>query len=753
MTSNDWQERVLTDAELQVTLAKLGALDAMQVLQRQLELRSAQHSQAPVLRDEVSNHLELGLTDVVPIAEPFDPLVEPVAIEVDPPVAPITAPVEPAAVTNNPQADIAANLNALFSSRQHVNFEAKPPLELKPVEPKFDYAPIPLESDTKSFFIPTFANPLPDTQSIEVVTPIAQHGTDTETPKNQLSPAVESPETSLPQPLQLDVTELPSAEEAVTAYEEAGTTSTPQPTLVDEVILEVGGEPVDFDLVTPTAEVPEVAPQVVEDSLPIAIPVNPDTARVPELQAKPIRETETVTGRSAFGALIATWNGTGNLLFLIAAGFTAAALHFNLISTLAGAFGAMAAAGFGFGTAALSARRGRQPQATISRAAFGVRGAIAPLALVLIAKYAATAVAAIATAFAVIWFFPGLPTLLKVGGFTLDIFAVVLTALLIVATVVTIMGAAARFLVTAVVAGTTIAWVLSIAATAAVVHPVTIGLGGGVQAGNALTLASVLFILVSIVWGTTAADETPNLRSDIVAPKLIAAGLLSHAFIGTLAVFAGFAFYSIDVPVLKGPFFGAVFAILAVLALSHQIRRSADSFSGFGLRGTRWWVVVGSSVLVAVAGIFAHLFIADNDLKAAAISLLPVAGVPVVSWLAIYGVDSILRREDYHEISLLRDYGFYGRVRLMNLAGWTVALIIGLGFVQSNVAAFTWLGYLARPLGLSTAGTPASTGVWIAFFIGLITPLLTIRQIQEQEAEGRALQERHKELINVLGEL
>jgi hypothetical protein len=147
------------------------------------------------------------------------------------------------------------------------------------------------------------------------------------------------------------------------------------------------------------------------------------------------------------------------------------------------------------------------------------------------------------------------------------------------------------------------------------------------------------------------------------------------------------------------------------------------------------------------------LFVDPADLGPAVESLLPVAGVPVIAWLATYGVDTVLRRDEYHEVSLLRDYGFYGRVRVVNLTGWLLATAVGLGFVESLVPGFTWLGYLAHPLGYSATGLQADTGVWIAFAIGVIAPLFTVGSIRQQEAEGQALANRHKDLINVLGDL
>lgn len=778
MTSNDWQQRVLPDDELQAVLASVGALEGMQVLQRQLELRSAGHETPAELRSEVPNHLDLGLTGFVPAVElgqDDDTPVAPPAFEAVTEVqAQVEQPSTPAAPAQQAASDIAGSLNALFANRQKVSFEPAAPLQVAeqehvipqmPIAPasSSDYSPQALESDTKSFFIPTFANPLPNTESVPVVTPMlaseplaakpakedlvveapvaapAAPAEEPERPADTLenpvaAPAVvEVPANDAPivdnTQFDLAAADLPSAEEAITAFEEADTTSTAQPTLVDEVILAVGGESDEFPLIEPTESPVDAYASAT------SVEVDPET------------------GKYGLGALLATWNGTGNLLFLLAAGFVVAQLGLNLLTVVAGSFGALAAAGFGFGTAALSARRGRQPQATISRAAFGVRGAAIPMVLVMISKYAATAITVTGTILAINWYFPVSAKTTQLGSVSTDNFYVVLAVILAAASVITVLGSAARFWVTVSVAFITLGAIVLILVTAASTNAAVFNWSGPVDSGAALVLASVLIIMLSIIWGTTAADETPLLRSRIPAPQLLASGLVSHAVIGTVAVVAGYAYSSISAAWLKNGVVGAVFGLLVVLALSHQLRRSADSFTGFGLSGTKWWIVVLSALAVAAATVAAHIFVDADQLPAAAMSLLPVAGVPVVAWLGIYGIDSVLRRDDYHEVSLLRDYGFYGKVRVANLIGWAVAVVVGLGFVESTVPGFQWLGYLAKPLGLAGSSHGAGAGVWIAFVIGLIAPLFTIGKIRDQEAEGRALLERHKELVNVLGEL
>ncbi|MDE2409147.1 MAG: hypothetical protein KGL72_02445 [Actinomycetales bacterium] len=740
MTTNDWQSRLMSDDELQHVLANLGALEGMQVLQRQLELRSQSHEASSDLREEVSSHPELGLTDVVQIIDaPMSPEPEVKA--------------EPQVQETAPATDIAGSLNALFANRQQVSFEPVAPLEVSEtprVVPEAvanpGYNPVPLESNTNSFFIPTFSNPLPGTESIEVVTPMAQPidpakvsssksdeepVATAETPV--AAPLVQTPPVAEWESSQEPALEIPSAEEAITAFEEADTTSTAQPNLVDDVILSVGGE------LDESLEIPLVEPAA---SVAATVTAEAIGSELGQTSPQPKRL------KSGLGKLIATWNGTGNLLFLIAAGFATASMHFSLATVLVGAFGALAVTGFGFGTAALSAKRGAQPQATLSRAAFGVRAAAIPLVFVTIAGYAATSLASTFIVTGVHFFYPALPGLV----FGLPVQYLLLGALLLLAAAATVFDGARRLLMTRTVAYVSFAWIAAVLGFGISSTPKVLDLGA-VNSQQALALASVLLIVISIIWGTSAADETPQLATDLHPAKLLATGLLSHSIIGTIAVWAGFAFANVVWAPLVMQILGGLFALAAIAALSHQIRRIADSYSGFGLMGTRWWVVVGSLIIVAAGTVSMWLFVDPADLAPGVESLLPVAGVPVIAWLATYGVDTVLRRDEYHEVSLLRDYGFYGRVRVINLAGWIIATAVGLGFVESWVPGFAWLGYIAHPLGYSATGLQADTGVWIAFAIGVIAPLFTVGAIREQEAEGQALANRHKDLINVLGDL
>ncbi|MFM7029548.1 MAG: hypothetical protein ACKOWK_00565 [Micrococcales bacterium] len=756
MTDNEWQTRVLTDEEVQSLLANLGPLEGMAVLQRQFELRSQEANEA----------IQTHQAKVAPVP------VDVPAVQTHPSEAIQSQPTETAAASDS---DIVNNLNALFASRTAPSVKteevaqeslsdkltsspaeepssgpsaqsvAEPASAIAETQVDPGFAPRHLESDTRSQFIPTFSNPLPGTESVVIVTPMLEGQ---QSSVREASPEPPAPEGPAPQDLVPEAVTIPEPAEVAV---QQGLDSNPEPTAstatepafaAEEAVLDFeehhrGNENiVDLAILNAGGEDDAILDLVQE-------PAEQNVAQVVEAPA---------TGKSGVWDLLANWNGTGSLLFLAAVGFVAASNGYSLTSILTGAFSALAIAGFGFGTAALAARRSRQPQSTTSRAAFGVRGAAIPLVFIIIARFAATGIATVGTALALKWFVPALGNQIHAGGFYLDGLSAAIVALLAIATLLTILGTVAHLAVTRFVSIVSIVGLVGIGAFAYLADPASISRFGALDSGHALAVASVVIIFVSVVWGTTATDETPNLRSRLAGPKLLAAGVLNFSILGSIAVCAGYLFAGANFGPQLSTTVLALFALLTTFALSHQIKRSADSFSGFGLQKTRWWVVLLSSLFVSIAALSAHLLVDERLLTSSALSLLPVAGVPVVAWLAIFGMDTVLRTDDYHEVSLLRNYGFYGKLRLVNTLGWLLAVAAGFGFLDSAVPGFSWLGYIAKPLGLSLTGLQADMGVWIAFLIGVVSPLFTITAIRDQEAEGRALRARHTELLNIAGE-
>ena len=440
-------------------------------------------------------------------------------------------------------------------------------------------------------------------------------------------------------------------------------------------------------------------------------------------------------------------------MLLAATGFIAATNKASLLTTISAAFVALAISGFGFGTAALAARRGRQPQAVLSRAVFGVNGAAVPLTVVILARLAATATIALLASQALNFFYPMPAKLpLNIGGYQVPTSILVVVVLLIIGAVTAGFNNKYRYRLAAVFAYTSVGAAVVAIIAGLIANPALFAGGGEFDFSAALGLASAIVILVGIIWGTSAADESPDLAPTTAVPKLIAASLLNFEVVGLLSVVAGYVFANLSLGAVANYAVGAVFAVVLIVSFANQLRRNTDAFRGFGLQTTPGWLLVLVLVVIAAAAVGISALVSSSQIWFGFAGFLPVVGVPVLAWLATLGVDTVLRREDFHEISLVRNYGFYGKVRLANLIGWVVATVVGWGFISSSVAGFGWLGYLAGLLGVSNSGLQSNMGLWLAMGIGAVTPLIfTIPKIREQEAEGLALEERRRELIDVLG--
>ncbi|MEY4743591.1 MAG: hypothetical protein RIR34_930 [Actinomycetota bacterium] len=652
-----------------------------------------------------------------------------------------------------------------------------------PTEPGFlssrSFAPEPVSSDTQSIFIPTFTNPVPpegftgiildspepearpatedsetqnevpNVQEAEVASqvsavldaidlansPVESGATGSESQEGgQVTTAEQpvftgserAPDAAVNPEYEAQAAQIPSAEEAITAFEETFLTE-PQPTLVDDVIASVS-----------------------------AAVANAPMAPEPEVQAADSVASPAVDplgGYRSPRSLLATWNGNGILLLLAATGFIAATNKASLLTTISAAFVALAISGFGFGTAALAARRGRQPQAVLSRAVFGVNGAAVPLTVVILARLAATATIALLASQALNFFYP-MPTKLplNIGGYQVPTSILVVVVLLIIGAVTAGFNNKYRYRLAAVFAYTSVGAAVVAIVAGLIANPSLFAAGGEFDFSAALGLASAIVILVGIIWGTSAADESPDLAPTTAVPKLIAASLLNFEVFGLLSVVAGYVFANLSIGTIGNYAVGAVFAVVLIVSFANQLRRNTDAFRGFGLQSTPGWLLVLVLIVIAGAAVGISVIVSSSQIWFGFAGFLPVVGVPVLAWLATLGVDTVLRREDFHEISLVRNYGFYGKVRLANLIGWVVATAVGWGFISSSVAGFGWLGYLAGLLGVSNSGLQSNMGLWLAMGIGAVTPLIfTIPKIREQEAEGLALEERRRELIDVLG--
>ena len=759
----EWQTRVLLDEELTQLLSSKSALESMEILSKQVELRQRQHltgNQQPT-----PQVVSAPVSPSVPFMPVFDPVLSESssAIPVVEPEAPVAqTPIEPVVVAPAAADEIAANLNALFAGSAAPSplsapaqaptvipaMESTAPATITPSEPASE----PVSNQTEGFETPTPAHPFqavqhpfqPAQPNIQPVVPTRddfEEAIAVEVPATGSVPlgtidAGNEPDVISPfEVLAPENADLPSVEEAVTEFEETHQEEA-LPGLVDEIIKSVGGVD-DKEFAAQQVEVSETQEEAAQT--------------VVSVEATP-SDSKTSNARS----LLATWNGTGALLLMASFGYVSALGHSSLASLLAGSFVAMALTGFGFAAAALAARRGHQPQSVLSRAVFGVNGALIPLVPVLVARLAGTAVLALFAVAGLNWFFVGVPASVSVPvgaqGMQIGTGYLVALGVLVLGWLATLFGKK------------TTAWILRILAIVMVIgsvifttlayvqHPDAFVFDGNIDFASALGTASLITAMIGMLWGTSASDENPDLQSTTMVPKLLAAGLLNFTVLGSLSAVAGYAFYQLKTDNITSLPMGIAFGLIVIFAFANLIRRNGDSLAGLGVgkTGLGWRTL--ALVVVAALSLFFVWKLSGDVAWSMFTGYLTFVGIPVLSWLTMFGVDSVLRTTQYHEVSLVRSYGFYGRFNLANLIGWAVATAIGWGFVTINLSEFAWSGYLAKLVGIAPLAMSANLGVWIAMGISVLVPIaFSIPRIRNQEAEVLALEARRTELLDVLG--
>ena len=775
-----WQHRLLSASELTAYLETISTDAALAVLQRQLELQS---EEAAALKPVTPEPESIRFVAPAPSLVTPEPVL---AVPAEPaltPSEPVVAPSEPEPAFLNPDLP-------LFE-RNVVPAELRPATDpIRVVEPVVPVAETPAapvvqptgEAPQPTPTVPNFSFPWDNTGS----TPVAEAPKDpapvAETPASSSAlddakrsiwddtastPAILSVPTITPaepmavvpehvpepmepvtpvasfapnteaQPVESPISEpveISSAEDAVTEFEEDHRVAA-EPNFVDDVILGVGG----------TDDEPEAQASASQFSIagyqPYALPHVSDPAK-----------------RRPASSLLATWNGSGALLGLAIIGYLAASQKTDFTTLAIAAFAALVLAGIGFAVAALAARRGSSPQQVLSRAAFGVYGNVAPSIFMVLARLAATAVVTLVAAMGVLQLIPSIPTDLSVqlgaSPFTFSSGYLVVLALLALGTGVSAVAGRARFILNIVFAAISVAFAASTVVLSVLQDPTRFAIGSSANFISALSITTLILVTLGLLWGSAAVDENLELKRGTMGAKILTAGIFNWIFIGGLALVSGFAFESlVTLPVVRIGLI-AVLVILMVAMLAHLVARDAAALEGLGMRrinlGSHLMVLlvlivasVGLMYRLGASGVWLNLF-----------GYLPVIGVPVLAWLSIFGVDTLLRRVDYHDVSLVRSYGFYGKVNWFNLAGWLIATALGWGLLKSSLPEFFWLGYLVSPLQLDSSPLVGVLGLWVAMAIGGLVPLIfTIPRIRNQENETLAMEARRTELADVQNDI
>jgi hypothetical protein len=76
------------------------------------------------------------------------------------------------------------------------------------------------------------------------------------------------------------------------------------------------------------------------------------------------------------------------------------------------------------------------------------------------------------------------------------------------------------------------------------------------------------------------------------------------------------------------------------------------------------------AVILLAGALVSSMLLGTSSLLAMLIELLVLASVVAASFTGVVLADALIRSRDYHEVSLTRDYGFYGRFNVANTIGF-----------------------------------------------------------------------------------
>ena len=197
-----------------------------------------------------------------------------------------------------------------------------------------------------------------------------------------------------------------------------------------------------------------------------------------------------------------------------------------------------------------------------------------------------------------------------------------------------------------------------------------------------------------------------------------------------------------------------IFVVAVGLSLLYLVIASMYSLSGnlTGLaRMPGWLAAVIGAVLLLTAVLVPSLLVAVSTLHESILELVLLAAVVASAWAGVFISDALIRTRGYHEVSLTREYGFYGRFNLANTFGFLLSVALGFGYLNGGPQLSGWSGYLGdfTPEIFEIAGS--NIGIAMAFGLAALFPVIFgIPRIKKQERNLAELDQRRQELKEFL---
>ena len=494
------------------------------------------------------------------------------------------------------------------------------------------------------------------------------------------------------------------------------------------------------------------------------------TSSDPETTIMPIARTRTS------GALSWSWISiAASPLVLVLAAFLKES-GASLAQSLVVVSGLILATSVFAGVGAVAAKRGSSQIGVVSRAAFGVWGNVFPAILMLLVKIIWTVALLIFGARILSPLISNQPWFAVLS--MQFVFPAEFTALLLtVIPVVVIASLVAGFGGITLLRAQQLAAIFSLVGIAGVGYFVftTYSIldaqqGEMLGAAGLLDLAILSFALFGFTVFSQSGDFARKLPVETPGAKVFFLSFVSTLFIplivgvmGVLWVFMaeegfGLLLTSQLLPAIASAaplwvFIAFVVAVgLSVLQLvSSSIYSLAGGLASIGGKIPGAVAVLLLAVLVLAGTLVSSMLLGTSSLLSMLIELILLASVVAASYSGIVLSDALIRSRDYHEVSLTRDYGFYGRFNVANTIGFILSTALGFGYLNGAGVLSFWAGYLGdfTPAIFDTAGS--NIGIAMAFGFAVLFPVLFgIPRIKGQERKLLELDERREELKEYL---
>lgn len=191
--------------------------------------------------------------------------------------------------------------------------------------------------------------------------------------------------------------------------------------------------------------------------------------------------------------------------------------------------------------------------------------------------------------------------------------------------------------------------------------------------------------------------------------------------------------------------------ISLIQLVSHSAYSVSTSLYSLGVRVKGMWQQLIIAILVLGLTLTASYLIPVSTVLDLLNEGMYLVSVVAAAWLGILLSDALIRKTGYHEVSLNREYGFYGKFNWVNLVAFLIASGVGYGYLAPSGLLLSWTGYL----GVLTPGffdqLGSLLGILMSFGLALLSPVLFgIFRIRKQELSHLELEQRRLELKEFL---